>query len=157
MLQPRGKWILKTLSEKEQMLGQIGWLVVLGFNATLTAMVISWRLVTHMCFLAFSHQYYRGERRKYTRKKVCLNRGSNSQPPGHESDTLTNEPPRRGKCWDRIFPPSIKMHALSYLIHVDDHIIVYEVILNNACCKIGNHITILTLYSIDTYFNTSTH
>ena len=33
------------------------WLVVLGFNATLTAKVISWRLVTHMCFLAFSHQY----------------------------------------------------------------------------------------------------
>ena len=32
-------------------------LVVLGFNATLTAMVISWRSVTHMCFLAFSHQY----------------------------------------------------------------------------------------------------
>ena len=33
------------------------WLVVLGFYATLTAMVISWRWVTHMCFLAFSHQY----------------------------------------------------------------------------------------------------
>ena len=31
------------------------WLVVLGFNATLTAKVISWRSVTHMCFLAFSH------------------------------------------------------------------------------------------------------
>ena len=31
--------------------------VVLGFNATLTAKVISWRSVTHMCFLAFSHQY----------------------------------------------------------------------------------------------------
>ena len=34
-----------------------GWLVVLGFNATLTAKVISWRSVTHMCFLAFSRQY----------------------------------------------------------------------------------------------------
>ena len=33
------------------------WLVVLGFNATLTAKVISWRSVTHMRFLAFSHQY----------------------------------------------------------------------------------------------------
>ena len=34
------------------------WLVVvLGFNATLTARVISWRSATHMCFLAFSHQY----------------------------------------------------------------------------------------------------
>ena len=30
--------------------------VVLGFNATLTAKVISWWSVTHMCFLAFSHQ-----------------------------------------------------------------------------------------------------
>ena len=34
------------------------WLLdVFGFNATLTANVISWRSVTHMCFLAFSHQY----------------------------------------------------------------------------------------------------
>ena len=75
------------------------WLVVLGFNATLTAKVI-WQSVTHMCFLAFSHQYKhnilskainffssclsRGERQKYARKKVRLNRVSNSQPPGHE-------------------------------------------------------------------------
>ena len=33
-----------------------GWLVVLGFNATSTAKVRSWRSVTHMYFLAFSHQ-----------------------------------------------------------------------------------------------------
>ena len=33
------------------------------------------------------------ERRKYAGKKVRLNRVSNSQPPGHESDTLTTEPP----------------------------------------------------------------
>ena len=32
-------------------------LVVLGFNATLTAKVISWPSVMHMCFLAFLHQY----------------------------------------------------------------------------------------------------
>ena len=32
-------------------------LVVLGLNATLTAKVVSWWSVTHMCFLAFSHQY----------------------------------------------------------------------------------------------------
>ena len=37
-----------------------------------------------------------GERRKYAGKKVRLNRGSNSQPPGHDSDTLTTEPPRQG-------------------------------------------------------------
>ena len=77
------------------------WLVVLRFNTTLTAKVISWRSVTHMCFLAFSPVliqlffpkppntlikcFCRGERRKYAGKKVRLNRGSNSQPPGHES------------------------------------------------------------------------
>ena len=41
--------------------------------------------------------FCRGERRKYARKKVPFNRGSNSQPPGHESDTLTTEPPGRGE------------------------------------------------------------
>ena len=43
----------------EKMLSSLtlDWLVVLGFNATLTAKVISWRSMTHMCFLAFSHQY----------------------------------------------------------------------------------------------------
>ena len=40
--------------------------------------------------------FCRGERRKYAGKKSRLNRGSNSQPPGHESNTLTIEPPRRG-------------------------------------------------------------
>ena len=45
------KLAFETLSQK-------GWLVVvLGFNATLAAKVISWQSVTHMCFLAFSHQY----------------------------------------------------------------------------------------------------
>ena len=37
-----------------------------------------------------------GEKRKYAGKKFRLNRVSNSQPPGHESDTLTPEPPGRG-------------------------------------------------------------
>ena len=37
-----------------------------------------------------------GERRKYAGKIVRLNRRSNSQPPGHESDTLTTEPSGRG-------------------------------------------------------------
>ena len=39
--------------------------------------------------------FCRGERRKYAGKKSRLNRGSNSQPPGLESDTLTTEPPGR--------------------------------------------------------------
>ena len=85
---------------------RIGWLVVLGFDATLTAKVISWRSVTHNVFLGFLTPvltqlffpkppstfltcFCRGKRQKYTRKKSCLNRGSNSQPPGHE---LTRSP-----------------------------------------------------------------
>ena len=40
--------------------------------------------------------FCRGERRKYAGKKVRPNRGLKSQPPGHESDTLTIEPPMRG-------------------------------------------------------------
>ena len=44
--------------------------------------------------------FCRGERRKYAGKKSRLNRGSNSQPPGLESDTLTTEPPGRGQ-YDR--------------------------------------------------------
>ena len=42
--------------------------------------------------------FCRGERRKYARKKSRLKWGSNSQPPGHESDTLTTEPPGSGQC-----------------------------------------------------------
>ena len=38
--------------------------------------------------------FCRGERRRYSGKKVRLNQGSNSQPPGHESDTLSHA----GKC-----------------------------------------------------------
>ena len=38
----------------------------------------------------------RGERQKYAGKKSRLNRGSNSQPPGHESDTPTTEPTGQG-------------------------------------------------------------
>ena len=94
-------------------LNQSSWLVYEGFNATLTAKVISWRLVTQMCFPGFLTPvltqlffpkppttfltcFCRGERQKYAGKKSRLNRGSNSQPPGHESDTLTTEPPGRG-------------------------------------------------------------
>ena len=44
--------------------------------------------------------FCRGEREKCAGKKSCLNRGSNSQPPGHEWDTLTTDPPGRG-LWQR--------------------------------------------------------
>ena len=39
--------------------------------------------------------FCRGERQEYAGKRSRLNRGSNSQPRGHESDTLTTEPPGR--------------------------------------------------------------
>ena len=42
----------------------------------------------------------RGERRKYAGKKSRLNRGSNSQPPGHESDTLTTVPLKFFGLWE---------------------------------------------------------
>ena len=44
----------------------------------------------------FLTRFCRGERGKYTGKKSHLNRGSNSQPPSHESDMLTTESPGRG-------------------------------------------------------------
>ena len=40
--------------------------------------------------------FCRGERRIYAGKKSRLNRGSNSQPSGHEYDTITTDPPGRG-------------------------------------------------------------
>ena len=40
--------------------------------------------------------FCRGERLKYAGKKSRLKRGSNSQPPGYESDTPTTEPPGLG-------------------------------------------------------------
>ena len=43
----------------------------------------------------FLKYFCRGERRTDAGKKVRLNRGS--LPPGHESDTLTTEPPGWGK------------------------------------------------------------
>ena len=44
----------------------------------------------------FLTYFCRSKRRKYAGKKVHRNRGSNSQQPGHESNTLTTEPPGRG-------------------------------------------------------------
>ena len=45
------------LGRVKNIVGKVGWLVGLRFNAILTAKIISWRSVMHMCFLAFSHQY----------------------------------------------------------------------------------------------------
>ena len=38
----------------------------------------------------FLTRFCKGDRQKYTVKKVCLNWRSNSQPPGHESDMLVS-------------------------------------------------------------------
>ena len=82
-------------------------LVVLGFN-TFTAKAISWWSLTQ-CVSWLSHTSTnttffpkppttfltcssRGERQKYAVQEVCLIWVSNSQPPGHESDTLPTEP-----------------------------------------------------------------
>ena len=47
--------------------------------------------------------FCRGKRQKYAGKKSHVNQGSNSQPPGHESDMLTTEPPGRGQNFEN--PP----------------------------------------------------
>ena len=58
-------------------------------------------VLTH---IYFQSHLSKGERRKYAGEKFRLNRVSNSQPPGHESDTLITEQPGRGKSvppgWD---------------------------------------------------------
>ena len=46
--------------------------------------------------ITFLTCFCRDERRKHAGKKCRLNQGSSLQPPGHESDTLTTEPPGRG-------------------------------------------------------------
>ena len=87
----------------------VDWLVVMGFNATLTAKVMMAAgnafvfpgfltpVLTQLFFskppTTFLTCFCRGERRKYAGKKSRLIRGSNLQPPGHESNTLTTEPP----------------------------------------------------------------
>ena len=91
----------------------IGWLVVLGFNATLKLRSYHGGgdahvfpgfftpVLTQLFFPkpppTFLSCFCRDERRKYAGKKVRLNQGSNSKPPGHESDTLATEPTGRGR------------------------------------------------------------
>ena len=44
----------------------------------------------------FLTYFCRDDRRKFAGKKFRFKRGSNSQPPGHESNTFTTEPPGWG-------------------------------------------------------------
>ena len=53
---------------------------------------------SHQVLYSHASAEVRGE--KYARKKSRLNRGSNSQQAGHESDMLTAEPPGRGCVHD---------------------------------------------------------
>ena len=57
--------------------------------------------------------FCRGERGKYAGEKSRLNWGSNSQPPGHESDTLTTEPPGQGTCLENVLPISSNLKLSS--------------------------------------------
>ena len=57
------------------------------FTPVLTQLFFPKPLTTFLtCFCS-------GDKQKYAGKKDRLNWGSNSLPPGHESDTLTTEPP----------------------------------------------------------------
>ena len=57
------------------------------------------RVLTQLFFpkppTTFLTCFCRGDSRKYAGNNSRLNRGSNSQPPGQESNTLTTEPPGR--------------------------------------------------------------
>ena len=57
-----------------------------------------------------------GERRKYAGKKIRLDKGSNSQPPDHESDTLTTS-------WipGRDRPKSLKMVVVAFPLGTQDY------------------------------------
>ena len=98
----------------------------------LTGKVISWRSVIHV-FPGFLTpvltQFFfpkppntiltcfcRGKRPKYARKKSRLNRGSNSQPPGHEYNTLTTDQTGQG---DRQTDRQGKTTCLPTLMRVD--------------------------------------
>ena len=57
--------------------------------------------------------FCRGEKRKYAGKKSRLNRGSNSQPPGHESDTLTTETPGWGiDCLVKVYSMRLRFEEI---------------------------------------------
>ena len=68
----------------------------------------------------------RDERWKYARKKSRLNQGSNSQPPGHKSDTLSHPggSSKVGIVWYRVNPlPDDKILDWSKLKQIADDIL----------------------------------
>ena len=69
----------------------------------------------------FLTSFCRGEMRKYAGKKVRLSRGSNSQPTGHEFDTLTTEPSGRGpELWKRVKFPFVTEMVMYYNSYIDE-------------------------------------
>ena len=105
----------------------LDWLVVFRFNATVNnsyghimavgdAHVFPGFLtpvVTQLSFpkppTTFLTCSWRGENTLEAGKKVCLNWESSSQPPGHESDSLTTEPPGRDVNL-RTLPPQRRLN-----------------------------------------------
>ena len=88
--------------------------------------------------------FCRGERRKYAGKKSCLNRASNSQSPGHESDTLTTEPPGRGMV----------NTEPDHNYTVEDLYITENINNNNTCIY---NLGLVFMFSIKQYLYTNAH
>ena len=64
---------------------------------------------------------------KIRREKVRLNRVSNSQPPGHKSETLTTKPPGRG---------TIVRNGIISLLRMDsDHTTMLRIGINCPFCR----------------------
>ena len=68
------------------------------FPGFLTPVLTQLSFQSHRLLFSYASTEVRGENKP--EKKVRLNQVSNPQPPGHESDTLTNEPPGRGSYID---------------------------------------------------------
>ena len=69
--------------------------------------------------------FCRSERQKYTTKKVHHNRGSNTQPPGHESEMLTTESTGPGNHLAKQDPTVTKMEndkSISVINSLSDHV-----------------------------------
>ena len=64
------------------------------FSGFLTPVLIQLSFQSHQLLFSHASAEVRGE--NMPQRKVRLNRGSNSQPSGHESDTLTPEPSKQG-------------------------------------------------------------
>ena len=84
-----------------------------GFLTTVLTQLFFPKLPT-----TFLTRFCRGVRRKYTKEKSRLNLGSNSQPPGHQSNMLTTEPPGWGIEFEDVFLAHLSTEcSVSYCDH----------------------------------------